>query len=481
MPNFKQFIDQIRQNQKQYFLTGMENEVWYKRIFYALTSFISVFYGEIQNLRLFTRVASTTYTTMLALIPFMVVGGSLIITFNKEANVTEIITRINQFVAPVAGDVIANFLSQSFERTLDLGLGPIGVIALVVTSVMLFVHIEDCINDIWHVVKPRAFYLRILLFYAVVTLGPLLVSFSMFQATELLPNMIKEDSTWQLFQDTVIIFLASFILFKFLPNTRVRIKFAFIPAVIAAICLQIAKWGFGIYMSIAFKSSYSILYGALGIIPMTLLWLYFIWSIIYFGVEASYCLQNMRSLSLRWCYDSNPNGAEWVFIGSYAALEVLSALVRNLCAGKEPPTADALAVECVYPTQAIQAILARLGQINVVKRMENDFANTYILAKPLDAIAIKEVMKLFDESTPRVQRHPKLQALVEQLIAAQEQIWSDSNANILREDGVSLKDVSSVPTMNDLHMDEGEGHLLINKRMMLGVKVDDLHVDDGEG
>ena len=85
--------------------------------------------------------------------------------------------------------------------------------------------------------------------------------------------------------------------------------------------------------------------------------------------------------------------------------------------------------------------------------MENDFATTYILAKPLDAIVIKDIMKLFDESSPRVKKHPKLQALVEQLIAAQEQIWSKSNANILREDGVSLKDVSSEPTMNDLHVD----------------------------
>ena len=453
MPKIKQILDSIKQKQKQYFLTGMEEEVWYRRAFYAFISFLSIFIAEIRSQRLFTRIASTTYTTMLALIPFVVVGGSLIITFNKEVNVTELITRINKFVTPVAGDVIAQFLSESLERTLDLGLGPIGIIALFVTSVMLFVHIEDGFNDIWHVVKPRAFYLRILLFYAVVTLGPVVVSFSMFQAAELFPSMIRDDSTWQGFQDLFIVFLACFILFKFLPNTRVRIKYAFIPAIVAATCMLIAKWGYGIYMTVAFKSNYSILYGAIGIIPLTLLWLYFIWTIIYFGAEASYCIQNMRSLGLRWCYDSNPNSTEWVFIGAYAALEVLAAMVRNLCAGRDPCTVEALAVECVYPSQAILAILARLEQNNVVKRIDNEFASTYILAKPLDTIAIRDVMKLFDESSPRVQKHPKLRALVEQLLAAQAQIWSESNANMLREDGVSLKDVSSDPTIDNLHIE----------------------------
>ena len=454
MPNFKQFIEQTRKHRKQYFLTGMKHEAWYRRWFYAAMSFFSVFISEIRNLRMFTRVASSTYTTMLALIPFMIVGGSLVITFNKQVNVTELITRINQFVTPVAGDVIAKFLSESLERTLDLGLSPIGVLALVVTSVMLFVHIEDCINDIWHVAKSRAFYLRILLFYAVVTLGPLVVSFSMFQGTELLPGMFRDNPTLQMFQNVFIIFLTCFILFKFLPNTKVRIKYAFIPALIAAICMYIAKWGFGIYMSFAFQSSYSILYGALGIIPMTLLWLYFIWTIIYFGVEASYCLQNMRTLSRRWYGDTNPDDVEWYFIGAYAALEVLAALVRNLCAGKEPPAADAISDECQYPQQAIEAILARLEQINIVKSVEYDFNKTYILAKPLDAITIREVMKQFDESTARAQKYPKLQALVEQLTSAQDQIWADSNANILREDGVSLKDVSAAPTLHDMHVDE---------------------------
>ena len=267
MLNPKQFIKQIRPKRKEYFLTGMKQEPWYSRCFYATASFLSIFYAEIRSLRMFTRVASSTYTTMLALIPFMIVGGSLVITFNKQVNVTELITRINQFVTPVAGDVIAKFLSESLERTLDLGLSPIGVLALVVTSVMLFVHIEDCINDIWHVTKSRAFYLRILLFYAVVTLGPLVVSFSMFQGTELVPGMFRDIPILQILQNIFIIFITCFILFKFLPNTKVRIKYAIIPAFIAAICMYIAKWGFGIYMSFAFQSSYSILYGALGIIP----------------------------------------------------------------------------------------------------------------------------------------------------------------------------------------------------------------------
>ena len=456
MSQLIRLIDHLKKEQRRYYLTEMPEEPFYRRWFYGGICFVSIFWTEVRNMRLFIRVASGTYTTMLALIPFMVVGGSLVLTFNKKATIPELVKQINEFVIPVAGDTIANFLTESLTRTLDIGLGPIGVISLLITSVMLFVHIEDCINDIWHVVKPRAFYLRILLFYAVVTLGPLLISFSIFQAAQFLSEYMLDGIVWKLLRDVSILTGACFIVFKFMPNTRVQLKYAFIPAIVAGIVIEIAKLSFGFYLSIAFQSTSNntILYGALGIIPVVLLWLYLSWMMILFGVEASYCMQNMRSLCLRKCYtDENNDHETWIFIGAYAALEILSSLVRNLCRGGNPQTSEELAVECVYPVQAIDAILDRLVAINVVKRIDGEFARAYFLARPLDAILIRDIMKAFDESSPRVKKFPKLEGLVNQLLAAQENIWADSNANILREDGVTLKDVASCSTMTNLHLE----------------------------
>lgn len=437
MSRFSTLINKITSEQRRFYLTEMGGEPWYRRAFYAVICFCSVLVSEINSMRLFVRVASGTYTTMLALIPFTVVGGSLIITFNKEANVDTLTAKIREFVIPVAGDTIGGFLSESLKRTLDLGLGPVGIISLFITSVMLFVYIEDCVNDIWHVVKPRAFYLRILLFYAVVTMGPVLLSYSIFQATQLIPDLLMQGFVWKIVREIGVVFLVLLVVYKFLPNTRVQIKYAMIPAFVGALLIEVLKFAFGLYFSLAFSSSsysnYRILYGALGIIPVMLLWLYVTWAIVLVGVEMSYCLQNMRLLLLRKIYDTSSDENPWVFLGAYAPIEVVASMVRNLCAGKDPQTAEELAVECVYPVLAIEAIMKRLENMHVVKSIQGETAVSYILSKPLDGILIRDIMEAFDESSPRVLKHPRLSAMVEELLLSQNRVWKDSDCNILRE------------------------------------------------
>ncbi len=434
------------ENKKLYELNKLPDASRAKRNFYAFVSFVALLFGETQNFKIFIRAASGTYNTMLALVPFMVVGGSLILTFNKEATISSIVAQINEYVIPVAGDTIASFLAESLTRTLDLGLGPVGLISLLVTSVMLFVHIEDCFNDIWHVTKSRAFYLRILIFYAVVTLGPLVFSFSIYQATQLFPeNFIVSAFVWKIIRELLLVTAACTVVFKFLPNTRVGFKYAIIPAVSVAILLEALKFFFSFYINIAFRaeSNYSILYGAIGIIPFTLLWLYLSWVILLYGVSASYCMQNFSELLSAKLNDS-PND-EWVFLGACAPLEVLSALVRHLCNGDASPTVKELRKECNYPDKAIEGILSRFQELKIVNLIDGEDSKSCVLARPLDAILLDSVMAKFDESTSRVRNHPKLRALVGQLTAAQKQIWANSNANVLREDIAALQDVSQTP------------------------------------
>ena len=449
------FFNKIALEEKRYYMTGMKDDPWYRRLFYAIVCFVSVFWDESNAIRIFVRIAAVTYTTMLALVPFTIVGGSLILTFNKQSNISNIVSKIYEFVSPVAGDSVSTFLSESLTRTLDIGLGPVGVISLLVTSVMLFVHIENCINDIWHVQKPRRFYLRILLFYAVVTLGPILLSFSLYQTAQLIPEEFSGGFFGKMLLETGALTGLLVVVYKFMPHTRVQFSYALIPAIVVAILLEIVKLGFGYYLSIAFSTSYRVLYGALGIIPVTLLWLYISWTLVLYGVEAGYCLQNLKRLLLEKFYNSRASEDNpWIFIGAYAPVEVLAALVRNLCAGQDPMTSDEIASECVYPVQAVEAILTRLENYRIVRKIDTDKGPGFIISRPLDAVHLRSVMSRFDESSPRVRKHPKLAAMIEQLVASQNKIWGGCNANQLREDGVSLNDVSDKPTITGLHVDD---------------------------
>lgn len=431
----KERYEHFLAEQRRYSMTHMREDHWCRRSFYAFVCFIAVVYDEVMSSRLFIRSSSTAYTTMLALIPFLIVGGSFVLMFNKMATISELIGHINDAVIPSAGDSIAGFLTDSLERTLDLGLGPVGVIALFVTSVMLFIHIEDTINDIWHVRRARAFHLRILLFYAVVTLGPVLFSFSIYQGAQIIADLDSEFGIWKLFGSRLTTFFVFFVLFKFVPNTRVKMLNAIIPAVVVGILFEVMKYLFTLYMTMAFKSSYSILYGAIGLIPLILVWVYVIWTLTYLGVEACYCSQNFHHLMLRRLYE-NPtsNQDHWIFIGAYAPLEVLSVLVRDLCNDKSPSPCEDISTACRYPIVAVEAVLERLSGMGITKSVDGEFSKAYFLSRPLDAITINEVMRAFDESSPRVNDHPRLQKLVTQLLEAQRAIWADTTANDLRED-----------------------------------------------
>ena len=82
-----------------------------------------------------------------------------------------------------------------------------------------------------------------------------------------------------------------------MPNTRVRWRPALWGALVAAGLSEVSKWGFGLYVSQALP--YLKLYGAIGLVPLFLFWLYLGWLIILFGLEIAFTLQAMKGARVR--------------------------------------------------------------------------------------------------------------------------------------------------------------------------------------
>ena len=198
-------------------------------------------------------------------------------------------------------------------------------------------------------------------------------------------------------------------------------------------------------MQVAFANSYRVLYGALGFVPITLLWIYILWTLIFLGFQSCYCSQNFSQLKLAMLYEADNNAEQdpWIFLGPYAPIEVIAALVRKLENGQTPVPAYALALSCQYPIQAIDAILARLVQKNFVNVIENDDELCYILSHPLDGLNLNKIQDVFDESTPRSSHYPNLQKLVHQLTDDRRIRLHNLNGHALREKPFNLqKDIS---------------------------------------
>ena len=449
--NFKTFVAKAKNNQRIYCLTGLEGAPWHKRVFHASLSFFHIMWSEMRSTRTFMRASSVTYTTMLAVIPFLVVGASVVAMFNRDVTAEDILGYIQDFIGPIANETVTTFLKESLTRASEIGLGPVGLISLLVTTVMLFITIQDSVNDIWHVKRKQKLYIRILIFYAIVTLGPVILSISIYQATQLMTQIdaiTPLDTTmsiWKYLRTTVLSLFCFVLFYKFLPNTKVGFKYVIGPALVTTVIFEITKFAFSLYMQVAFANSYRVLYGALGFVPITLLWVYILWTIIFLGFQSCYCVQNFDQLKIAMLYDTDAASKQdpWVFLGPYAPIEVIAALVRALENGKTPVPAKALAISCQYPIQAIDAILARLVQKGFVNVIENDEELSYILAHPLDGMNLNKIQDVFDESTPRSVHYPILYELVGRLTEDRRIRLHNLNGHALREKPYNLqKDIS---------------------------------------
>jgi len=439
--NIKALTLRIKKNQDKYCLTGLPDSPWYTRAFHTTICFLHVMYAETRATRTFMRASSATYTTTLAIIPFLVVGGSFIALFNHDITSNDIVNYLQDFIGPIANPAVTKFLSESLSRALEIGLGPVGIISLLITTVMLFISIQDSVNDIWHVKRKQKFYIRVLLFYAIVTLGPVLVSVSVYQATQLMGKLgaitpTEDDyAILKYIRTAAVSMLGCLVLYKFLPNTKVQFKYTFIPAIITALIFEVTKFAFSLYMQVAFANSYRVLYGAIGFVPISLLWIYILWTLMFLGFQACYCVQNFSQLKLATIYDSDSDNESdlWIFLGPFAPIEVIAALVRELENGKTPVRAEELALSCQYPIQAIDAILSRLVQYNFVNVFENDGELLYVLAHPLDGLDLNAIMDVFDETTPRTIRYAKLHNLIKEQNISRQSHFQTLNGHALRE------------------------------------------------
>lgn len=236
------------------------------------------------------RVAQAlSYTTVLAVVPFTTVAFAILSVFPVfEEWMATIQTFIYKHFVPTSGDTVQYYLQQFSQKSAQLT--AIGLLFLIVTALMLMETIEYTFNEIWRVQQKRKALHRFLTYWAILTLGPILlvVSLSLTSYVVSLPLFEKTmgGSVRGFFLNSLpFLFevLAFSLLYLAVPNTRVRWRHALAGSVFSAILFELAKWGFA-YFVVHF-SSYQLVYGAIATLPVFLIWIYLSWIIILLGAE----------------------------------------------------------------------------------------------------------------------------------------------------------------------------------------------------
>jgi membrane protein len=331
-----------------------------------------------QEDRCFEEAASLGYTSLLAMVPLFAVAFGIIAAFpvfnEWSANLQAFI--FDNFM-PATGEQIVPYLDTFLESISSLTLP--GTIMLIVTALMLMVRIEVAFNRIWRVDRNRGIVNRVVMYWAVLTLGPILIAATVaLSATKVLGVLGMEGGIPPglhrigIFVLTWLVFSLFFLL---VPNRSVRIKHALIGAFLSTVLFSIAKAGFVAYVS---NANYKVIYGALATIPLFLFWLYIVWTVVLFGASLAASLTTFSDYRK---YDTDwPE--RWEFQLAYRLLGHLWNAQRE---GTALSTAQLLDLEQQASELQIIGLMSRLRNEKIVNTDED---GNWLLTRDLEELSL---------------------------------------------------------------------------------------------
>jgi len=419
--------------------TGMEEE--FSRLERFAHFWVLVGRSFVRN-RCPVRAAALSYTTLLALIPLLVVAISVTSSLLKsqgEEKIYEAIDKLVSNVMPPATTTLntngaatlnlgpdvsvtlsptntialtnsissvetdtrvdtaqkeaAQHIHEFIQNTRSGALGVIGMLLLVSVAIRMLASIESTFNDIWGVTRGRNWLWRIILYWTTITLGPLLIvgaiglaGGSQLQAAKALVGKMPfiGELIFQ-FVPLVILWLAFALIYLLVPNTKVRFGAALTGGVVGGSLWHLNNiFGF-LYVSRVVTNSK--IYGGFGLVPVFMVGLYFSWVILLFGAQVAYAFQNRKLyLQEKLAENVNQRGREFI------ALRLMTLIGGRFQHGEPAATLQQICAALGIPTRLAQQVLQPL----LAARLVTEIVGTepaFLPARPLDAINAHHVLR----------------------------------------------------------------------------------------
>lgn len=245
-----------------------------------LFQFMKFVYRRFEQIDVIQVSGSLTFTTLLALVPLLTMMLVVVAAFPMFADVSNrFLNTVNDILVPSGASVIMDYLNEFKDKANKLT--TMSLLGMGVTSVLLIQTIEQTFNQIWRVRNARPLFMRIPIYWALLTLAPVVLGLGSSLTTRLQAYFPQEWSSVgnlpQLSLTVVVLYFA----YRVVPNRYVPSKHALFGALIVAVALEWAKWGFGIY--VRNFNSYELIYGVFAAVPVFLVWLHLLWSLVLTG------------------------------------------------------------------------------------------------------------------------------------------------------------------------------------------------------
>jgi membrane protein len=410
-----------------------------------------VWRGFSQN-RCPVRAAALSYTTLLALVPLLAVVLSIsknILHDSSADLVPKLMDKMVSVVAPelefmpmpestagppAPGQAVVSRRArqeavteiQNFIDNIHAGtLGVVGSAFLFVVAIRLLMTIEQTFNDIWGIAHGRSIWRKVVYYWTTITLGPLLLLLAMYLTgrAEFL-NVVGKLAIAPGFETFLlhmtpfgVLWIGFSLGYALMPNTQVRPSAAIAGGIFAGTLWQLNNLLSTLYVSRVV--TYSKIYGALGIIPVLLVGLYFSWLIVLLEAQVSYAAQNIRSyLQQRASERIDQEGRELL------ACRVVLMACHNFMRGLKPPSMQEVADQLRASPQWLNRLVHRLTEGGVLSEVSGD-APGLLPARPPETITVADVLHVVrtnngvcGETPESASTHGSVKSMLGELYAA---------------------------------------------------------------
>ncbi len=366
--------------------------------------------------RLGLTASSLTFTTIMALVPSFTVALAVFTAFPMFSKFQDVLQNwlIESLIPNNIASQVLDYLNQFAGQASKMGV--VGVAFLLVTALTLILTIDHTLNGIWRVRQARPFGQRVLVYWAAITLGPLLLGVSL-SITSYVVSASKGvvgviPGGVQVLLDAVQYFLVAggmAAMYHYVPNIRVKWAHAWLGGLFVAAGFELAKKILALYLSSV--PTYSLIYGAFATVPILLIWIYVAWMIVLLGaVITAYLPSLLMGMTRR----PHSNGLSFQL-----ALETLQQLDHVRATGRKGLTIGQLAQQLRMDTLQLEPVLDTLCELDWIGLLQEELASEearYVLLVDPDTTVLAPLLATLllpqDESTRHLWQNGRWPLLV---------------------------------------------------------------------
>ena len=329
--------------------------------------------------------SSLSFSTLLSLVPVLAAMFSVSKGLGLQSFLEKLVL---EKVTGGMEELLNQFLTY-IENTNASTLGTIGVIFAFLIAVRIISLVERIFNEIWGVKEGRAWWKKMSEYITLIIVTPIFLSGAItltitLQHTSFFQRFFSSMTTnrhFLIFTSYFSAWLIFSFLYFFLPNTRVRIKSAFLAGVIGGSLWQLAQWGYFHYQ-VGF-TRYNAIYGSFAQVLLFLIWMQVSWAILLLGGEISYVHQNLKILEKEIRFRNLSFSDKEIL-----SLAILADLGKKYAEGKEW-SPEEWELSAKVPLRPINQLLSLLEEKGFVKKSEK---GQFLPARPYEHIPVKEVI-----------------------------------------------------------------------------------------